>query len=310
MKIQALSTILLCVPPALVRSFHIASLQIPFQQQQQQCQPFPTPIRSAFSTRRYASSSTENVVTRLENSSVSIAIPVPGDATKAAYDKVCTELSKTIQVPGFRKGSKLPPQLLEQSMAAKGGRNALKIQAINELLSTLVEPALREQSLDPIGQPRLSPSAEVLAESYTPGEPLSLTVECDVWPEITWTGQYQTDISGTYQRKPVDPTKLNKALTDLKERYATSEPITDPNHTLRMGDACTVNMVGYMATSENKKGEPLPNAASGDRVEVILGSGRYMEGLVEGILGAKVGDTVEIRVTFPDVCDPKSFCLN
>ena len=96
------------------------------------------------STRRY-SSSTENVVTRLENSSVLIAIPVPGDATRAAYDKVCTELSKTIQVPGFRKGSKLPAQLLEQSMAAKGGRNALKIQAINELLSTLVEPALREK---------------------------------------------------------------------------------------------------------------------------------------------------------------------
>lgn len=255
------------------------------------------------STRRYSSSSsTENVVTRLENSSVLIAIPVPGDATRAAYDKVCTELSKTIQVPGFRKGSKLPAQLLEQSMAAKGGRNALKIQAINELLSTLVEPALREKSLDPIGQPRLSPSADVLAESYTPGEPLSLTVECDVWPEISWTGQYQTDLSGTYQRNPVDPTKLNKALTDLKERYATMEPITDENHVLQMGDACTVNMVGYMATSQDKKGEPLPNAASGDRVEVILGSGRYMEGLVEGLLGAKVGDTVEVRVTFPDVC--------
>lgn len=187
-------------------------------------------------------------------------------------------------------------------MAAQGGRNALKVQAINELLSTLVEPALREQSLDPIGQPRLSPSAEVLAESYTPGEPLSLTVECDVWPEITWTGQYQTDLSGTYQRNPVDPTKLNKALTELKERYATMEPITDSNHVLRMGDACTVNMIGYMATSEDKKGEPLPNAASGDRVEVILGSGRYMEGLVEGLLGAKIGDTVEVRVTFPDVC--------
>jgi trigger factor len=280
------SFITLLVPSILVQSFHI-----------------PVPLRTLplSTTRRYFST-TGNVVTRLENSSVSIAIPVPGDATKAAYDKVCTELSKTIQIPGFRKGSKLPPQILEQTMAAKGGRNALKVQAINELISILVEPALREQSLDPIGQPRLSPSAEVLAESYTPGEPLSLTVECDVWPEITWKGQYQTDLSGTYQRKPVDPTKLNKALNDLKERYVTMEPITDPNHVLQMGDACTVNMVGYMATDNDTKGEPLPNAASGDRVEVILGSGRYMEGLVEGLVGAKVGDTVEIRVTFPDVC--------
>ena len=298
-------TIFICVPK-FVQSFQIIiPNHVPQQSLLTRLLLPTTSIRSVLSTRRYAT--TENIVTRLENSSVSIAIPVPGDATKAAYDKVCTELSKTIQVPGFRKGSKLPPQLLEQSMASQGGRNALKIQAINELLSTLVEPALREQSLDPIGQPRLSPSAEVLAESYTPGEPLSLRVECDVWPEITWNGQYQTDLTGTYQRNPVDPTKLNKALTELKERYATMEPITDPNHVLRMGDACTVNMMGYMATSEDKKGEPLPNAASGDRVEVILGSGRYMQGLVEGLLEAKIGDTVEIRVTFPDVCKKNMF---
>jgi trigger factor len=286
MNFQFTSTIILCMPFLLAQSFHI-----------------PSSVHRTSSSWQLYFSTNGNVVTRLENSSVSIAIPVPGDATKAAYDKVCTELSKTIQIPGFRKGSKLPPQILEQSMAAQGGRNALKVQAINELLSTLVEPALREQALDPIGQPRLSPSAEVLAETYTPGEPLSLIVECDVWPEITWNGQYQSDLSGTYQRKPVDPTKLNKALDDLKERYVTMEPIMDPNHVLQMGDACTVNMVGYMATNDDTKGELLPNAASGDRVEVVLGSGRYMEGLVEGLIGAKVGETVEIRVTFPDVCN-------
>jgi trigger factor len=268
---------------------------------------FPTTSFRDTATRLHA---TENapVVTRLENSVVSIAIPVPGDATKAAYDKVCTELSKTIQVPGFRKGAKLPPQLLEQSMAAKGGRNALKVQAINELISTLVEPALRGQALDPIGQPRLSPSAEVLAESYTPGQPLSLTVECDVWPEIRWTGDY-TGLTGTYSRKPVDPTKLSKALNDLRERYATLEPIEDAGHALKIGDACIVNMVGYMETPSGNKGDPLPNAASGDRVEVVLGSGRYMEGLVEGLLGAKIGDTVEVRVTFPDVSCMRSIVV-
>jgi trigger factor len=269
-------------------------------------------IRNSFlATRMYATESAPSgaaTVTRLENSAVLIAIPVPGLATQAAYDKVCTELSKSIQVPGFRKGSKLPPQLLEQSMAAKGGRNALKIQAINELLSTLVEPALRGQALDPIGQPRLSPSADVLADSYQPGQPLSLTVECDVWPEIKWTGEY-TGLTGTYQRKPVDVTKLNKALSDLQERYATMEPIEDEDHVLKIGDACVVNMVGYMETASGKKGEPLPNAASGDRVEVILGSGRYMEGLVEGLTGAKVGDTVVVRVTFPDVRDPLNIFL-
>lgn len=254
-----------------------------------------------------SSSAAAAVVTRLENSAVEIAIPVPGTATKAAYDKVCAELSKNIQIPGFRKGSKLPPAVLEQSMAAKGGRNAIKIQAINELLSQLVEPALRKQALDPIGQPRLSVAAEELAQSFTPGESLTLQVQCDVWPEIQWNSvedgkdKPYLGLTGKYQRKPFDQAKLNSALRDLKERYVTLEPIEDQNYRLQMGDACTVNMIGYVATADGSKGELLPNAASGDRVEVVLGSGLYMEGLVEGLAGAKVGDTVEVSVRFPEV---------
>jgi trigger factor len=77
------------------------------------------------------------------------------------------------------------------------------------------------------------------------------------------------------------------------------EPIDDPSKTLDWGDACVVNMEGFMANPDGTKGEPLPNAASGDHVEVILGKGRYMEGLVEGLIGAKVGDTRQVTVSFP-----------
>lgn len=246
-------------------------------------------------------------VTRLEGSAVELKIPVTGSATKAAYDKICTELSKQITLPGFRKGSKIPPQVLEQTMAAKGGRNAIKVQAINELVNQLVQPTLKDHSFDPIGQPIMKITAEKLAETFVPGEGLTLHVQCDIWPEIQWKppieGQDKpyTGLTGSYKRKPFNQEKLNAALRDLKERYARLEPIEDPNHVLALGDACTVNMVGYMATADGKQGEPLPNAASGDNVEVILGVGRYMEGLVEGLVGHKKGDTVKISVSFPEV---------
>lgn len=69
-----------------------------------------------------------------------------------------------------------------------------------------------------------------------------------------------------------------------------------------MGDACVVNMDGYMAAADGvSKGDPLPAAASGDRVDVVLGTGRYMEGLVEGLVGAKVGETRTVTVSFPEV---------
>ena len=259
-----------------------------------------------------SSSSTDTVqVKRLpEISAVEIMIPVPGSATKAAYDKVCMELSKQLTLPGFRKGSKIPPQVLEQTMAAKGGRNALKVQAINELVNQLVGPTLKAQELDPIGVPVLQTTAEQLAETFVPGAELQLNVKCDVWPEIQWLSQSTSGedtkpyvgLTGSYQRKPFNQDKLDIALRDLKERYATVQIIDDnDDYVLGMGDACTVNMVGYLATAENTKGESLPNAASGDNVEVILGPGRYMEGLVEGLVGAKKGDTVTVTVTFPEV---------
>jgi trigger factor len=248
--------------------------------------------------------SSKATIKRLPNSAVEIAIPVPGQATQAAYDKVLFEVSKNVQIPGFRKGSRIPPAVLEQTM--NGGKNALKVQAINELLKKLVEPALKEQQLDAIGQPVLQVPAEELALEFTPGQELTLAVKCDVWPEIQWKtveGQEKpyTGLNGKYKRKPFNAVKLNQALSDLKERYATLEPITDPEHVLKTGDSCVVNMQGYMADADGNKAEPLPNAASGDRVEVILGPGRYMEGLVEGLEGAKIGQTVSVKVNFPDV---------
>jgi len=215
---------------------------------------------------------------------------------------------------GFHKGSKIPPQVLEQAMIAKGGGNALKAQAINELLWQLVEATLKEQKLDLIGQATLQIPVEELAATFQelvatfqPSEPLTLLVHCNVWPEIEWKkipGQEKpyTGLQGKYMRKPFDQVKLNKALNDLRERYATLEPINDsPDYVLQMGDACTVNMVGYMAKEDGSKGEPLPNAASGDNVEVILGPGRYMQGLVEGLVGGKVGETRTVKVSFPEV---------
>jgi trigger factor len=244
---------------------------------------------------------------RLPDSSVKVKLEIPGSATRAAYEKVCNEVSKSITIPGFRKGSRIPPQVLEQAMAAKGGRNAMRVQAINELLAELIEPALKEEhGLEPIGQPKLETPAEEIASDFEPGKDFLLSIQCDVWPDIEWKAiegkeKPYLGLKGSYKRKPFNKGKFDKAMNDLKERYATLEAIEDKDHALQMGDACLVNMEGYMATDDGEKGDKLPDAASGDRVEVILGKGRYMTGLVEGLIGAKVGDTKTVYVTFPMV---------
>lgn len=269
-----------------------------------------TPLNLAFPRGRVASSLDASKMEKLPESCVRVTLEVPGSATKAAYEKVCTELSKTIELPGFRKGSRIPPKVLEQAMSAKGGRNALKTQAINTLLSELIESALKEEhGLEPIGQPSLETEAEELANNFVPGDDFEMAVKCDVWPDIQWKkpeGAKDPEkpyigMTGSYKRKPFDKAKMDKALSDLKEKYVTLETITDNEYELQMGDACVINMEGYMADADGAKGEKLPDAASGDNVDVVLGEGRYMTGLVEGILGAKVGETREVTVTFPDV---------
>ena len=246
-----------------------------------------------------------STIVRKPDSAVEITLTAPGPATKAAYDKACLEISKTISIPGFRKGAKIPPAVIENAMAAKGGKHSLRTQAIQTLLNQLLEPALKEEhNLEPVGQPSLVTPADELAEGFKPGEPIEMVVACDVWPDISWK-ETEGDkpyhgLKASYTRKPFDEARFNQALKDLAERYAVTEPAPEGRE-LAMGDSCIVDMNGFMAGEDGtSKADPLPDAASGDDVEVILGDGRYMDGLVDGLLGAKVGETKTIYVSFPE----------
>ena len=251
--------------------------------------------------------SKSSTLKELPESAVELTLRIPATATAAAYDKTLSEVAKKVSIPGFRKGAKIPPQVIEQAWSKQGGRQALRTMAINELCGELIETALKkEHGLEPLGQPTLVMPAEELAEGFVPGQELEVAVKCDVWPEIRWKQVEGKEkpylgLTGTYKRKPFNQERFDMALNDLKERYVKLEPHADQTQSLAMGDACKVNMVGYMATAEGGKGEPLPDAASGDGVEVVLGPGLYMEGLVEGLEGGKVGDTKTVNVRFPDV---------
>lgn len=247
-----------------------------------------------------------STVVRKPDSAVEITLTAPGSATKSAYDRACAEVAKTIDIPGFRKGAKIPPAVIENAMAQKGGKYTLRTQAIQALLNQLLETALKEEhNLEPVGQPSLVTNSDELAAVYKPGEPIEMVVACDVWPDIAWKESEGDQkpyygLKATYDRKPFDDARFNQAMKDLAERYAVT--VAAPEGTiLAKGDSCVVDMQGFMAGEDGtSKGEPLPDAASGDNVEVILGDGRYMDGLVQGLIGAKVGDTKTIYVSFPE----------
>ena len=286
----------------------------------QQPVTFFNPANSVTSLSMSATEATDpskSKLVRKPESAVELTLTAPGKATKAAYDRACAEVAKTISIPGFRKGAKIPAAVIENAVASRGGKSTLRTQAIQTLLNQLLEPALKdEHNLEPIGQPSLVTDAEVLAESFVPGEPIEMVVKCDVWPDIEWKtieGRQKPYIGleGTYSRKPFDQARFDQAKKDLAERYASLTP-AEEGKVLAMGDQCVVNMEGWMAAEDGSKGEKLPDAASGDNVEVILGEGRYMEGLIEGLVGAKVGEKKTVSVSFPEVrySPTEYYCLS
>jgi len=297
MKLRILSPILLICTPG-VNAFVINKPTLKF-------------VGKSASTSLMAST-----IEYLPDSAVKVTISVPGSETQAAYNNALKDCSKQVSIPGFRKGAKIPAAVIENALAQKGQKNAIRTAALNTLLNKVIEPALKgDHGLEPIGQPTLAEASEELASKFKPGEEMEMVVNCDVWPKLEWkeefldTSKYEKPyygLVGTYKRAPFDEEKFQKALQDLKERYVTLAP-KGPDAKLEMEDSCVVNMVGYMAQADGKtKGEPLPNSASGDNVEVIMQTGKYMGGLVEGLVGAQVGQTVEVFVSFPDKLKDKA----
>jgi trigger factor len=268
----------------------------------------PSAVILGMSSEATASSGgIKSILTKLPDSQIELTIPVPGEVTKLAYEKAAFEVAKELSIPGFRKGARVPANIVESTLRKAGNVNGLRGEAVKALMKQLVESAIKEEhGLDPIGAATPLTPIEELAKNFQPGEPLDLKVKCDVWPDISWKENKDAEqpyfgLNGSYKRKPFNQQKYDAAIKDLCDRYATLAPMEEGG-ALAMGDACVVNMVGFMAAEDGvSKADPLPNAASGEDVEVILGPGRYMEGLVEGLVGAKVGDTRIVTVSFPEV---------
>ncbi len=268
------------------------------------------------------------------SSIVLIEMIIPAEVTQQSYQNACSNLSQNMHFPGFPRGAVLPHNLVELIH----GKQSIQLQAVIHIVShhiaTYAEPALRYYNYDPVIEnlPRVTVSYETIASTvYQPGEPLIFTIECDVIPEpepepepiivieeeifeIVPRMDYNNNKNNNIRDVPVeemlvrsDPAAWNRELIESMEaEYADLIP-ADASYQLKIGDACEVQMVGYKLNSDGSLGLPLPSMTKGknvlgDRVTVLLKGGKYMPGLVEGLIGTKMGDKITLFVTFPNVC--------
>jgi trigger factor len=232
---------------------------------------------------------------RLPMSQVSLEISVGVEETSQAYKNVLRELTTRSAIPGFRKG-KAPRQLVINHY----GKSNITASACEEVIEIGVKKALEVAGLNAIGQAILDEGEEDIDKvlrAYSPEEPLTFRVKVDVWPEAKINGSYEgLEISAV--EVPVDDNVIENALQELrrKESYSVLSP---SGSLLEMGKIAVINMDGNFRNEDGTKGDKLPDVAEGDMIEVEMTEGKFVPGMVEGIVGMAVGETREVTVQFP-----------
>ncbi len=219
-------------------------------------------------------------------SRLAVEVAVPGGRCRASYDAALDKLSRSIKLPGFRKGKVPRPVLLQQI-----GPLRIRATALEDLVDSCFQDAVRQEKIEAIGRPELQEGFEAVLERFEPGAELTFTLELDVEPIPTLRST--RGLVAEAESVSFDPARVDEQLEDARKRLATLVPVED--RAAASGDVAEVSFRGTYVDS----GEAIEGGSS-DGMSVELEEGRMIPGFVEGILGMKPGDSRTVSCTFPE----------
>ena len=219
-------------------------------------------------------------------SRLSVKVTVPGTRSQASYEEAINNLSRNINLPGFRKG-KVPRRVVMQQL----GTVRIKATALESLVDTVWREAIKQEALEPISQPDLSGGFEGLLATFEPGSDLTITLEADVAP----TPKLKTTRGLTADFEPVafEASKVDDMLEDSRKQLATVVPVED--RAAAKGD---IAVLGFKGTYSDDGSEI--EGGSADSMDVDLEHGRMIPGYIEGVIGMNIGETKTVDCQFPE----------
>jgi trigger factor len=231
---------------------------------------------------------------KLPASQVGLEIEITPEITQQKYEQVIRNLSKTVNIPGFRKG-KVPRQVLIQRI----GDTRVKATALEEIIQEGIEQAIKQEAITAIGQPQLRSSFDDLIINYKPGQPLIFAAAVDVVPEIQ-LNQY-TGLEAKAEEIKYDPTQVDSVIEAQREKLATLVPVE--GRAAQIGDMAVIDFKGVIAKTEgddpDTEPKPIPGGEGTD-FQVELQEDKFIPGFVLGIVGMNPGETKEVSAQFPD----------
>ncbi|MCD8086187.1 MAG: trigger factor [Clostridiales bacterium] len=220
--------------------------------------------------------SLKNVETK-ENSSAVLTIEVDAAAFNAAVEKVYRKMRGSISIPGFRKG-KAPRKIIEKMY----GTGVFYEDAINDLYPTALEDAVKEFGLDVVGYPKLN------IETVSAAEGLIFTAEVGVRPVVT-LGEYK-GIAAPKSTVEVTDADVDSEMQPLISRATNTVDVDRP---AQVGDTANIDFEGF------KDGVAF-EGGKGDNYDLKLGSGTFIPGFEEQVVGMSAGEEKDVNVTFPE----------
>lgn len=225
----------------------------------------------------------------LPKSQIGLEIEIPAETTKQAYEKVVQNLSRSANIPGFRKG-KVPRQILLQRL----GHQRIKEAALEDLVQEGLKQAIEQESIKALGNYQLISTYEELISRFQPGQPLTFSASVDVPPQIN-LGEY-SGLSIKAEETQPEPEAVDQFLEQRRVEQATLIPVE--SRPAQMGDVAVVDYSGRY-TGEGEEATEISGAQATD-FQIELGEGRFLEGIVHGIVGMNPGETKDVELTFPD----------
>ena len=217
-------------------------------------------------------------VEKLEKNMAKLTIEVSAEELEKAIEKAYQKNKNKITLPGFRKG-KAPRKMIEKMY----GKEVFYEDAANELIPAAYEKALDECTETIVSQPQID------VVQLEAGKPFIFTAEVALKPEVT-LGKY----------KGVEVPKADLEVTEeevdaeiAKERENSARTITVEDRAVKDGDMTVIDFEGFVdgVAFEGGKGENYP---------LTIGSGAFIPGFEEALIGAEIGKETDVNVTFPE----------
>ena len=218
---------------------------------------------------------------KLEKSRVALTIETSAEEFEAAVNKAYLKMRGKINVPGFRVG-KAPRKIIEKMYGAE----VFYEEAVNIILPDAYEAAVKEQELDVVGYP------EVELESCTEdGVVFKCTVA--VYPEVK-LGQYK-GLEAPKAEVKVVAADVNARLKEMADR---NSRLVSVERAVKKGDTADIDFEGF------DNGVAF-DGGKGENFDLEIGSGSFVPGFEEQLIGMKAGEEKDIDITFPENYTPE-----